>query len=339
MYFTSAAATLLLGASFATAAPCSKQRTFYNGTCTAETVTIRKEWRNLAESEQASYLEAVNCLMELPANTSLSGVTNRFSDLQATHRDKTNATVNGVFVGDIIHSVGQFLPWHRWYIYAHEVMLRDQCNYTGPLPWWDEAKDADTGNAFSSPMWSADAFGGNGTGSDLCVVDGAFANHTEHIGPGLANTDYCLDRSWDNEWAVESANSTSVKNCTRHNDYETFWQCMVAEKSTHKGIHTAVGGLMGDKDTSPGDPIFFLHHNYVDRIWWQWQTANPDSRMYDMSGTTFNTTYLTVEGIDAPDVATASLDYVINIADILPDVIIGDVMNVQNGLLCYDYDY
>ena len=75
---------------------------------------------------------------------------------------------------------GQFLPWHRWYIYAHEVMLRHQCNYTGPLPWWDEAKDADTGNAFSSTMWSADAFGGNGTGSDLCVVDGAFANYTEH---------------------------------------------------------------------------------------------------------------------------------------------------------------
>jgi tyrosinase len=110
MHFTSAAATLLLGASCAVAAPCSKARTFYNGTCTAETVTIRKEWRNLAESEQASYLEAVNCLMELPANTSLSGVTNRFSDLQATHRDKTNATVNGVFVGDIIHSVVSAVP-------------------------------------------------------------------------------------------------------------------------------------------------------------------------------------------------------------------------------------
>ena len=50
MHFTSAAATLLLGAICAVAAPCSKARTFYNGTCTAETVTIRKEWRNLAES-------------------------------------------------------------------------------------------------------------------------------------------------------------------------------------------------------------------------------------------------------------------------------------------------
>lgn len=123
-------------------------------------------------------------------------------------------------------------------------MLRNQCGYTGPLPWWDEALDADTGNAFSSTMWDSDSFGGNGTGSATCVVDGAFANYTEHIGPGLVNTAYCLDRAWDNDWAVYTASSASVQNCTQYNDYESFWICMVADVSTHKGIHTAVGGLV-----------------------------------------------------------------------------------------------
>lgn len=96
---------------------------------------------------------------------------------------------------------------------------------------------------------------------------------------------------------------------------------------------------MGDKDTSPGDPVFFLHHYYIDRLWWQWQTANPDSRMYDMSGSVFNETYLEVEGITAPAASTTTLDYVLNVADILDDVTIEDVMNAQNGLLCYEYDY
>lgn len=96
---------------------------------------------------------------------------------------------------------------------------------------------------------------------------------------------------------------------------------------------------MGDKDTSPGDPIFFLHHNYIDRLWWQWQAANPDSRMYDISGQTFNTTYLTEEGIDAPETAEMSLDYVLNLSDILEDIETVEIMNVQNGLLCYEYDY
>lgn len=92
-------------AKLAAAAASSARPTFFNNTCTAETLSIRKEWRNLAADEKAAYLAAENCLIGLPAQTSLSGVTNRFSDLQATHRDKTNATVDGVFVGDIIHSV------------------------------------------------------------------------------------------------------------------------------------------------------------------------------------------------------------------------------------------
>jgi hypothetical protein len=92
-------------AKLAAAAANSTRPTFFNNTCTAETMKIRKEWRSLVTDEKTAYLEAVNCLMELPANTTLSGVTNRFSDLQAPHRDKTNATVNDVYVGDIIHSV------------------------------------------------------------------------------------------------------------------------------------------------------------------------------------------------------------------------------------------
>lgn len=123
-------------------------------------------------------------------------------------------------------------------------MLRNECNYTGPMPWWDEALDADTGNAFRSEMWSAEALGTNGTGADNCVVDGAFANYTEHIGPALENTEYCLDRAWDNAWAVKTASSASVQNCTQHNDYYAFYKCMVDDVSTHKGIHTAVGGLV-----------------------------------------------------------------------------------------------
>lgn len=128
-------------------------------------------------------------------------------------------------------------------------MLRNECNYTGPLPWWDEALDADTGNAFRSEMWNSGAFGGNGTGSDNCVVNGAFANYTEHIGPGLQNTEYCLDRAWDNDWAIRTASSLSVQNCTQHDDYENFWICMVDAASSHKGIHTAVGGLVSLNQT------------------------------------------------------------------------------------------
>lgn len=30
---------------------------------------------------------------------------------------------------------GQFLPWHRYYMYLHEYLLRTECNYTGAQPY------------------------------------------------------------------------------------------------------------------------------------------------------------------------------------------------------------
>lgn len=32
--------------------------------------------------------------------------------------------------------------------------------------------------------------------------------------------------------------------------------------------------------TSPNDPVFFLHHCNVDRLWWQWQQNHPDAVLH-----------------------------------------------------------
>jgi len=31
--------------------------------------------------------------------------------------------------------------------------------------------------------------------------------------------------------------------------------------------------------TSPGDPLFFLHHAMLDRVWWIWQMQDPEMRL------------------------------------------------------------
>lgn len=62
---------------------------------------------------------------------------------------------------------------------------------------------------------------------------------------------------------------------------------VVALESPHNNIHLAVGGCdvpnydrspipgangdMGENDTAGLDPIFFLHHCFVDRVFWLWQ--------------------------------------------------------------------
>ncbi len=43
-------------------------------------------------------------------------------------------------------------------------------------------------------------------------------------------------------------------------------------EAVHGGVHNAIGGDMMTAH-SPADPIFFLHHANVDRLWVQWQAT------------------------------------------------------------------
>ncbi|GKZ52790.1 hypothetical protein AnigIFM49718_003442 [Aspergillus niger] len=300
----------------------------FSGGCTPEKMTIRKEWRNMTKVEQQSYLQGVNCLMDLPAQTGLEATTNRFSDLQALHRALTNTPV-----GDIIHSVGQFLPWHRYFLHTYETLLKEQCGYTGPMAWWNEAYDTDSGNMFRSEMWDADAFGGNGTEPDGCVTDGAFAYYTEHIGPQNQNTVFCMNRSWGNFEAIMNTTGAAVAHCNTFDSYDEYFACIAA--TPHRGGHWAVGGVMEDVKTSPGDPLFYLHHGYIDRLWYRWQMHDPANRLWDMGGPAINESANVEPASGWPQ---TTLNYTLTTFNIMPDVTVADVMNPVGGYLCYNYE-
>lgn len=132
-------ALALAASATAAAVPASAQKresttdyipSYFTDGCTKEKMTIRKEWRHLTTQEQSHFLDALQCLMDKPAQSGLSATTSRFSDLQALHRGMTNTAY-----ADIIHHVGQFLPWHRYYMHIYETLLRDECGYTGSIPY------------------------------------------------------------------------------------------------------------------------------------------------------------------------------------------------------------
>lgn len=43
----------------------------------------------------------------------------------------------------------------------------------------------------------------------------------------------------------------------------------------HNEGHSWIGGIMNNTVTSPTDPMFWLHHSQVDRLWEIWRKANP----------------------------------------------------------------
>lgn len=44
--------------------------------------------------------------------------------------------------------------------------------------------------------------------------------------------------------------------------------------------HGWIGGDMGNPMISPNDPIFWMHHAQIDRIWSEWQKRNPGEKPY-----------------------------------------------------------
>jgi tyrosinase len=43
----------------------------------------------------------------------------------------------------------------------------------------------------------------------------------------------------------------------------------------HNHGHAWIGGIMNNTSTSPTDPIFWLHHAEVDRLWEIWRQTHP----------------------------------------------------------------
>ena len=74
------------------------------------------------------------------------------------------------------------------------------------------------------------------------------------------------------------------------------------------------------------DPVFFLHHTQLDRIWWKWQQIDPQARLKDYAGQAAYTSNTEAELKDP-----------LPLGDLAPDVRVEDMMNTASGYICYRY--
>lgn len=303
--------------------------------------------------------------MSRPTKLNIDGAENLWDEVQWAHVVQSND----------IHGVGQFLPWHRYYMRAHEVLLQQECGYTGAQPYWDEQRDADAGPIEDASVWGTGdlSFGSGGRESDGCIVDGAFANTTLRFDMTFGvtnNTEYCLGRNFTAEY-WPWANSTYSDECFASTNYEDAWNCYIAKP--HSSAHLAVAGTVCDhppytyvgsfiitgalltlpnqmklQSASPGDPLFFLHHTNLDRLWWKWQEANLSSRLTDMSGRNTPTdSNLESDGwlfpsdsvleYDGDPANVTTMNHVLWVVDLLPNVTVADVMDLRGNVICAEY--
>ena len=199
------------------------------------------------------------------------------------------------------HSGPVFLPWHRWFLISLEAQFQRvlQDDDFG-LPYWDWAADGEftAAQQRGRPVWNALTMGGNGTGDENEVTTGPFGGSAFRVriegtpfAPFMA-TDRPLRRSLGSDVNtlpqqadVAAAISGDVYDSTPWNQSSTTMRNLVegwriaapkTPPATHNRVHVWVGGDMGPA-SSPNDPVFFLNHCNVDRIWARWQADNPNA--------------------------------------------------------------
>ena len=261
-----------------------------------------------------------------------------------------------------IHSTGTFLPFHRYFLHVHQFLLAE-CGYKDGLPWWNEPLDA--GNFISSPLLDpVTGFGGNGTGQPgNCVVDGPFADLIVNIGPGFTNRPRCVNRRINDAFSPLT-NQTYVDDALSKPDYASAW--LAIYMGPHLFGHIALAMMDGNSITSPGDPLFFAHHGFVDKMWWDWQARDLPARLSDMNGPNAQSPevgFIEFPGGIAEEAAQqgwgspsqgmlaitpdpkngddggneTTLNHVMSSLGIIPDATVRDVMDIQGGYLCYQY--
>ena len=254
---------------------------------------IRKNVKVLSKNEKRNFIDAIKALKSNTKDKRLGD--NRYDDHVIWHAQTmmigagTDNNTNG---RNFAHRGPIFLPWHREFIRRFELDLQKEVPGVA-LPYWDWAADAalrskadtpDTPAWKQSPIWQEDFMGGNGDPNNQNIVmDGPFKDWiTQEVDD---NGKFSLKGRLTRNFGVDIPTlptQTDVYNAFCLEFYDTpYWDVFSKGfrnalegwpngPQLHNRVHVWVGGTM-EFMTSPNDPVFFLNHCNVDRLWAYWQ--------------------------------------------------------------------
>lgn len=227
-------------------------------------MVIRKDANTLSSDER---LELTSTILELKRR----GIYDQFVLRHA------NANMRA------IHRCPAFLPWHRRFIWDFERELqRVSGNSQLALPYWNWAEGSS-----NASMWDDDLLGGNGDPVTQVVNSGPFKRGEWTVVNSGGRAAGPLTRAFGREpWARSLPTHQQILQVLAITPYDIpAWDENVNQSfrnqlegfvgpNLHNRGHGWVGGSMLPM-TSPNDPVFFMHHCMVDKIWYEWQLRFP----------------------------------------------------------------
>ncbi|MCK9922693.1 tyrosinase family protein [Frankia sp. AgPm24] len=192
-----------------------------------------------------------------------------------------SSALRGRFWAQCQHASWYFLPWHRGYLYAFEDNIRAAVvSLGGPanwaLPYWNYFKPGENAippafaqttwpDGGANPLFVQARYGPTGNGQvsvplsrvDLNAMnEPVFTGVTSGGSPGFGGVDTGFSHSGSIYGRLEN--------------------------QPHNMVHTLVGGRSGNQpgamavpDSAGLDPIFWLHHANIDRLWESWNRSSP----------------------------------------------------------------
>jgi len=203
------------------------------------TSLMRKSADALTEQEQQVFKSAVTKAI---ADGTYSRLVHIHADMEHDMH-----TMRGMPTGTL-----RFLPWHRLYVLTFEQAMRvfEPTFFVPHWRWMDQT---------GLPTWMVDF-----TPSGVIDENGKPVPITR--APGADPDTPSLPTS-------ETIQSTVMD----QSDFRSFTLALEGAKpyGAHNLVHMWVNGTMSNVPVAPADPLFWMHHAEIDRLWALWASTHP----------------------------------------------------------------
>lgn len=257
---------------------------------------VRQNAKDLTANEKARFVAAVKGLKQIPSPHDPS--VNAYDYYVIRHLAAYRDHLSGA------HMASSFLPWHREFLRLFEADLQS-VDPAVTVPYWDWTVD-DGPDAY---LWADDFLGPEGDPADRWIVksgpfregewalpvidpksadqDGTIYALQRHFGVPFPVGEVTLPTAAEVEaalrvpvydaapWDRTTDPDQSFRNALEGFRYDTAGQG--TNDQLHNRVHDWIGGPMS-AGTSPADPVFYLHHANVDRLWAEWMRRH--GRLY-----------------------------------------------------------
>lgn len=254
----------------------------------------RKNVNDLSLDEKKAYIRACEVLKTRPSTLN-PGSQSRYDDFVQVHREAMAASDFPPDPG-WAHFDSAFFPWHREFLYRLEEELR-LIEPGVTIPYWDWTRGQDPSSAawpFTHEFLAVD--GTDAQADRVLKEPGAPSPYPYEFDPeaweivvkdGFEIDDFTrafgertdAPNLPDNDSVVVGV-GTSFRNAIAAITYQSL---RGRSEDLHNLVHRWVGGNMITA-SSPNDPVFWLHHAAIDRMWTMWQDLHPGDTPYVHTG-------------------------------------------------------